>query len=89
MQQAHLFISGTVQNVGYRQFVKNSARTFGLTGWVRNTEDGGVEVVLQGEEKAIDHMIDSCKQGTFLSEVEQIGYEWEDVEEPLSDFAIQ
>ena len=89
MSQAHIFISGTVQGVGYRQYVKQHARTFGLTGYVRNTEDGGVEVVLQGDEGKIDHMIDCCSQGPFLAEIDHVGYEWEEVEEHYAEFVIQ
>jgi acylphosphatase len=88
MKQAHVFISGSVQGVGYRQFVKSNARKLGLTGWVRNTEDGGVEAVLQGEESMIEVMITQCKKGPFLAEVEHIGFEWEDSEEDFLDFKI-
>jgi len=80
MKQAHVFISGTVQGVGYRQFVRSNARKLGLIGWVRNTEDGGVEAVFQGKEDIIEDMIGICRQGPFLSEVKHIGFEWEEVE---------
>lgn len=89
MQQAHVFISGSVQGVGYRQFVKSTAKKLGLTGWVRNSEDGGVEVVLQGEKDMVEKMIALCKQGPFLSEVKQIGFEWEEGPESYSDFSIK
>lgn len=89
MKQAHVFISGTVQGVGYRYFVRSNARKLGLTGWVRNTEDGGVEAVFQGEEDVIEKMIVMCRQGPFLSEVEHIGFEWEDVAETFTDFTTQ
>jgi acylphosphatase len=84
--QAHLFISGVVQGVGFRQFVKSNARSLGITGWVQNTEDGGVEIVLQGEKKVIEQMIAICKKGPMLSEIKQIGCEWEVVKEPCTDF---
>lgn len=89
MSQAHLFISGTVQGVGFRQFIKQHAQNLGLTGYVRNTEDGGVEVVLQGDEGKIDHMIDCCSEGPFLAEIESVGYEWEDEDEYPDEFIIQ
>ena len=88
MQQAHVFISGTVQGVGYRYFVRSSAKKLGLTGWVRNVEDGGVEAVFQGEKAVIEQMITLCKKGPFLSEVEHIGFEWEDQEESHKEFSI-
>jgi len=78
MKQAHVFISGNVQGVGYRQFVKSNARKLGITGWVRNAEDGGVEAVFQGEESMIEVLVSACKKGPFLAEVEQIGFEWEE-----------
>lgn len=86
MKQAHVFISGNVQGVGYRYFVRSNANKLGLTGWVRNAEDGGVEVVFQGDEKAIEEMIALCRKGPMLSEVEHIGFEWEEGEERFSDF---
>ena len=89
MKQVHVFISGVVQGVGYRYFVKANARTLGLTGWVRNAEDGGVEAVFAGEEKVIEKMIELCRKGPFLSEVKNIGFEWEEGEEELFEFTIR
>jgi len=89
VKQAHLFIAGVVQGVGYRQFVKSNARKLSLTGWVRNVEDGGVEAVLQGEQDVIEQLIALCRKGPFLSEVKQIGFEWEEGEEAFPDFSIQ
>ena len=88
MKQAHVFISGNVQGIGYRQFVKSNALKLGLPGWVRNTEDGGVEAVFQGKEETIEEMIGICRQGPMLAEVKQIGFEWEEGE-ALHEFTIQ
>lgn len=96
MKQAHVFISGTVQGVGYRYFVKSNARKLGLVGWVRNVEDGGVEAVFQSSassdqeaKEVIEKMVALCRQGPFLSEVEHIGFEWEDMDETFSDFSVR
>lgn len=88
MKQAHVFISGEVQGVGYRQFVKSNARRLGICGWVRNTEDGGVEAVMQGEEAVIEELLAVCRQGPFMSEVKQLGYEWEESETVYKEFGI-
>jgi acylphosphatase len=88
MQQAHIFISGSVQGVGYRYFVRSNAKKLGLTGWVRNTEDGGVEAVLQGKQEVIEKMIALCKEGPFLADVKHIGFEWEEQKEIRADFAV-
>lgn len=88
MKQAHVFISGRVQAVGYRYFVKQSARKFGITGWVRNTENGGVEAVFQGDEKVIEQLIELCKKGPFMADVKNVELDWEEGE-PMKDFVIQ
>jgi acylphosphatase len=88
MQQAHVFISGLVQGVSFRYFVKSNAQNLGLKGWVRNTEDGGVEAVFNGEKKHIEVMITLCRKGPMLAEVKQVGFEWEEAEE-LEGFTIR
>jgi acylphosphatase len=88
MQQVHVFISGNVQGIGYRQFVKSNARKLGLTGWVQNTEDGGVEALFQGEKEMIEVMLDVCKKGPILAEVQHVGLDWEE-EETFDDFTIR
>ena len=89
MKQAHVFISGSVQGVGYRYFVLTNAQKLGLTGWVRNTKEGGVEAVLQGKKDTIQELIDLCKQGPFMAEVKHIGFEWEEREDQLTNFLIR
>jgi acylphosphatase len=88
MQQAHVFISGNVQGIGYRQFVKSNARKLNLTGWVQNTEDRGVEAIFQGEKEMIEVMLDVCKKGPILAEVEYVGFDWEEPEK-YTDFEIR
>jgi acylphosphatase len=81
MKQSHVFISGFVQGVSFRYFVKTHAKQLGLTGWVRNTEDGGVEAVFTGDKEKIEEMIALCRKGPMLAEVKQLGFEWEEPEE--------
>jgi acylphosphatase len=80
MFQAHIFISGVVQGVSFRQFIKSNARQRGLTGWVHNSEDGGVEAVFCGNRGKIEEMIDLCKKGPMLAEVKHVGFDWENPE---------
>lgn len=74
--QAHLLITGSVQGVGYRQFVKSHAMKLGLTGWVKNTVEGSVEALVEGEKDSIEQMITLCKKGPFLAEVQDVQVEW-------------
>jgi acylphosphatase len=71
-------VSGSVQGVGFRQAARSAARGFGLLGWVRNEyRNGTVEVWLQGEEQAVDRMVDWLWHGPTAAEV--IGVESETV----------
>lgn len=90
--KAHVFISGFVQGVGYRRFVRHHAKKIGLTGWTRNLLDNRVEAVFDGSKEQIDEIISICERGPFLSEVKDVMVEWEDqsqVEaEKFRDFRI-
>jgi acylphosphatase len=89
MQQVHLLISGKVQGVFYRVFVKEHADKLGLTGWVRNTNEGHVEAVIQGEKQTIEQLIALCRQGSQNSEVRDIKESWGSVSESFEGFSIR
>lgn len=88
MQQLHVFVSGYVQGVGFRQFVKSEARKHSIHGWVRNLPDGRVEAMLQGEKKILEELLMTIKKGPFLAEVKDISVTWEEAEIQFSDFQI-
>lgn len=67
-----VFVSGFVQGIGYRQFVKKNANELGVTGYARNLPDGRVEAKFSGDKKKIEKLISLCKKGPFLSEVENV-----------------
>jgi acylphosphatase len=50
MARAHVHITGKVQGVFFRQETSGLAEEIGIKGWVRNTSDGGVEAVFEGEK---------------------------------------
>ena len=88
MKTVHVFISGFVQGVGFRRFVINKARELGLAGWVRNSPDGRVEALLQGQKGAADKIIEQISKGPFLSEVRDIRVSLEDSKITYSSFDI-
>lgn len=89
MKQVHLFISGFVQGVGFRHFVRHEAERLGLTGWVRNLPDNRVEAVAQSsDKKTLEEFVKICEKGVFLSEVEKAVVEWEEANEKFEDFQI-
>lgn len=85
---AHIFISGFVQGVGFRQFIKINADKLVIEGFVRNLSDGRVEAVFQGSKEEIEEMIELCKKGPFLAEAENVQVAWEDQEEKFNGFEI-
>ena len=54
---AHLFISGIVQVVGFRVYIQNQARRNQIQGWIKNLNDGRVEVLLVGAQENVLEMI--------------------------------
>jgi acylphosphatase len=86
--QTKIFVSGFVQGIGFRGFVKSNARRLGLRGWVKNTDDGRVEALVQGSKEAIEKLIKLCEKGPFLSEVKSVAVEWEKEETEFNDFEI-
>lgn len=86
MKQVHLLISGFVQGVGYREFVRSNAKKLGLTGWTRNLSDRRVEVLAQGVEEDLKKLIVLCEKGPFLAEVKSIAIDWQEPVDQLNSF---
>ena len=63
MPTVHLAISGVVQGVGFRWFVRERARRWGLAGWVRNRDDGTVELAAAGSDEAVDALVKAVRSG--------------------------
>ncbi|MFW6283010.1 MAG: acylphosphatase [Minisyncoccales bacterium] len=67
-----LYITGVVQGVFYRAFVKENAEKHNVKGFVRNLEDGRVEVFLEGNIEDVNKMIDVCKKGPKHSKIRNV-----------------
>ena len=63
MSTVHLLIKGKVQGVFYRATAKAVADEIGVTGWVKNTDEGDVEAMVTGNEQQVKKFIEWCKQG--------------------------
>jgi acylphosphatase len=59
----HVLVRGRVQGVGFRWFVRETARELGLAGWVRNRPDGTVEVAAEGSVALLDRLRDELRKG--------------------------
>ena len=71
-RRIRLIIRGRVQGVWYRGSAQEIARELGLTGWVRNLNDGSVELVAEGESSALEALIAWCREGPPLANVYDI-----------------
>ena len=85
----HVVISGRVQGVWFRANTKQKAEQLGLTGWVRNTHDGCVEAVFEGEESLVNEMIEWCHQGPPLAKVEKVDVKIQDIKNKFDVFSIR
>lgn len=72
MRTLKLLISGRVQGVFFRASTQKLALQLGVTGIVRNLDDGRVEVIAQAEEEVLQAMIDWCRQGPPSAKVERV-----------------
>ena len=68
----HFLVQGRVQGVGFRWFVQREAVELSLRGWVRNTEDGDVEVVVAGEPGDLNELRLSLRRGPRGSRVDRL-----------------
>lgn len=65
-------VTGRVQGVSYRRFVRDEALSLGLTGWARNEFNGSVTVHAEGVRDAIDKLHLALLKGPSLSKVESV-----------------
>lgn len=89
IKRAHIFVSGRVQGVFFRQNALKKAKSLGISGWIKNTKDGRVEAIIEGEEEKINTMIEWLKVGPALARVKNIEIIWEKAKEEFQDFEIQ
>ena len=77
-----LYVTGTVQGIFFRQFVKDNAERYNLFGFIRNLEDGRVEVFVEGDMENVDKIIELCKKGPKHSQIKKVNVK----EEKIQDF---
>jgi len=86
--RVHVFVSGLVQGVFYRQNAKRVADSLGLRGWITNLRDGRVEAVIEGPEERVREMVEWMKKGPPMARVERVEVVREKYVEEYRDFSI-
>ena len=85
MSDLHVRVTGLVQGVGFRWFVRERARRLGLSGWVRNLSDGSVEVAAAGDAHQLELLRGELRRGPSGARVDGIVDLNERPVEPLMD----
>ena len=86
--RAHVYVSGKVQGVFFRQNTKRQAQSQGVKGWVKNLDDGRVEAVFEGEEEAVKALVEFCSKGPKGASVTNIAVDWDPFKEEYPSFNI-
>lgn len=86
--EIHCVVSGKVQRVGYRDYIECYAKEQELFGWIRNHENGTVEIVLQGTPDELKACIEVLNQGSLLARVENMTIDWRSPEKQYDEFKV-
>ncbi|HEY3416012.1 MAG TPA: acylphosphatase [Armatimonadota bacterium] len=89
MKRLHATVEGRVQGVGYRDYVRTQARNLHLRGWVRNLPNGNVEVMAEGEDVALQHLLLVLEKGPSMSRVDEIETSYGSPTGEFSDFHVR
>ncbi len=80
-------VHGLVQGVGYRRYVQSRARDLGLAGYAENLSDGRVEVIAEGDEPDLRHLLHWLRRGPPHAEVKGVEEQWSEGS-GLTDFHV-
>ncbi len=84
--RAEIAVTGIVQGVGFRPFIYRLATHHGLTGFVRNMGDAGVQAVVEGDKRAIEKFVSLlCPEQPPLARIDNVRVVWKN---PTNEFAI-
>ena len=89
VRRAHVFISGRVQGVGFRNFTRRNALQLKLTGWVMNLKDGRVEAVIEGPIEKVAKLLEKVKRGPRAARVDRIKVTDEPFEGAFETFEVR
>lgn len=96
-KQARIFVRGDVTKVGFRGWMQLLAKQLQLNGWIQNVYDkpdiygpqGGVEILIQGDENRINDMVDHVQEGSPISHIENVDVQYEEPTEKFDSFELR
>ncbi|MDD5590043.1 MAG: acylphosphatase [Candidatus Portnoybacteria bacterium] len=89
MKQINLKIYGRVQGVNFRYFIFERAKEIGLTGWVKNEDDGSVLILAEGSEESLKKLIEYCQSGPQFATIDRVEVKWKKTTSGFDDFVIK
>ncbi len=87
--RAHVFVSGKVQGVFFRENIKKKAEKLAVLGWAKNLKDGRLEAVFEGDRQKVEKMVNWMKRGPIWAKVEGLDVIWEDYQDEFKGFEIR
>jgi acylphosphatase len=88
-ERAHVYVSGQVQGVFFRDSAREKAEQLGLAGWVKNLPDGRVEAVIEGPQDKVREMIQWCEGGPPHATVHDVDADFEAAAGDLEGFEVR
>ncbi len=86
--RAHIFVSGYVQGVFFRETTKNQADILNVKGWVRNRDDGRVEAIFEGQEQDVKRIVEFFKHGPPRATVTNVEFRLENYIGEFDSFKV-
>ena len=80
-------VSGRVQGVSFRWYAQEQARALGVRGWVRNEPDGSVLLHAEGDDAAVDALVEWCRRGPSSARVSDVAVR-DDAQSGATSFEI-
>lgn len=88
-KRVRIIVHGRVQGVGFRAYSEATAARLGLTGYVTNRTDGTVEIVVDGEDNAVDQLVARARSGPPMARVDRIEVETGEPEGAFEGFGVR
>jgi acylphosphatase len=88
MIEMYAVVTGKVQGVRYRTYVQESATELDLVGYVKNLNDGTVEVVAQGLPDTLKEFVEYLNEGSLLAKVESVSIDWRSARKTYLEFSV-
>ncbi len=88
-ERLHAVVEGYVQGVGFRYFVRDTAQSLRLTGWVRNRWNGSVEVMAEGPRHLLEKLLSALYNGPRAADVHGVQPEWLPASGEFRDFSVR